>query len=89
MDCIVHGVAKSRTQLSDFHSLTPFDIIRKIERELKKNLLFHCDLMHTLEPPKNILPPQSCQVTCPMDWNSGFLFSPTVNNFVSRKECFH
>ena len=21
MDCIVHGVAKSRTQLSDFHSL--------------------------------------------------------------------
>ena len=23
MDCIVHGVAKSRTQLDDFHSLTP------------------------------------------------------------------
>ena len=22
MDCIVHGVAKSRTRLSDFHSLT-------------------------------------------------------------------
>ena len=22
MDCIVHGVAKNRTQLSDFHSLT-------------------------------------------------------------------
>ena len=22
MDCIVHGVAKSQTQLSDFHSLT-------------------------------------------------------------------
>ena len=59
MDCIVHGVAKSRTQLSDFHSFTPFGIIRKIKRELKRNLLFHCDLMHTLEPPKNILPPQS------------------------------
>ena len=24
MDCIVHGVAKSQTWLSDFHSLTPF-----------------------------------------------------------------
>ena len=23
MDCIVHGVANSRTRLSDFHSLTP------------------------------------------------------------------
>ena len=22
MDCVVHGVAKSRTRLSDFHSLT-------------------------------------------------------------------
>ena len=36
MDCIVHGVTKSRTQLSDFHSLTPFGIIRKIKRELKR-----------------------------------------------------
>ena len=76
MDGIVHGVAKSRTQLSDFHSLTPFDIIRKIERELKKNLLFHCDLMHTLEPPKNILPPQSCQVTCPMGLEFRLPFFP-------------
>ena len=27
MDCVVHGVTKSRTRLSDFHSLTFFIII--------------------------------------------------------------
>ena len=27
MDCIVHGVTKSQTQLGDFHSLTPTLII--------------------------------------------------------------
>ena len=76
MDCIVYGVTKSRTQQSNFHSLPPFDIIRKIKRELKRNLLFHGDLMHTLESPKNILPPQSCQVTCPMGLEFRLPFCP-------------
>ena len=31
MDCIVHGITKSRTQLSDFHSL--MDIIGDIPKE--------------------------------------------------------
>ena len=32
MDCILHGVAKSWTQLSDFHSLLPHILVKKIFR---------------------------------------------------------
>ena len=45
MDCIVHGVAKSRTRLSDFHSLTGWQTLGLCFRvilgeflNLKKNL---------------------------------------------------
>ena len=33
MDCIVHGVAKSRTRLSDFHSLTT-DLLNNLGQKI-------------------------------------------------------
>ena len=37
MGCIVHGVAKSQTQLSDFHFHFPFfPIIKEVRDEEKK-----------------------------------------------------
>ena len=34
MDCIVYGVAKSWTQLSDFHTVKGFSIVNKAEIEV-------------------------------------------------------
>ena len=42
MDCIVHGVAKSWTQLSDFHSLTHSLIISDMEQLCMCLLTFAC-----------------------------------------------
>ena len=40
MDCIVHGVSKSRTRLSDFHSLSHGQEALNIIKWLMANLLF-------------------------------------------------
>ena len=34
MDCIVHGAAKSRTQLSDFQRLEEKDLEREVEKKM-------------------------------------------------------
>ena len=39
MDCIVHGVAKRRTQLSNFHSLTHSDWVMQITLLMGPNLI--------------------------------------------------
>ena len=40
MDCIVHGVAKSRTRLSDFHFL--FRFVKAIAETLKVGMCLVC-----------------------------------------------
>ena len=35
MDCIVYGVTKSRTQLSDFHSQTMVEVMKVMETSIK------------------------------------------------------
>ena len=42
MDCIVHGVTKSWTQLSNFH----FTLTKKTDEEIKKRWYVACVCMH-------------------------------------------
>ena len=45
MDCIVHGVAKSRTQLSDFHFT-----YSNMQGPLYSSWLLHCPLTSQVHP---------------------------------------
>ena len=49
MDCIVHGVAKSWTWLSDFHSLTQYNLKDCVPTAQKDRVLgqglANCDLL--------------------------------------------
>ena len=40
MDCIVHEVAKSQTQLSDFHTVKGFSIVNEAEVGFLKKFSF-------------------------------------------------
>ena len=72
MDCIVHGVAKSWTWLSDFHLHLPFTIITNLSACFWR--IRYILLLTEHHHPKFV----SCKTKIPQPWKSHSPFPPTA-----------
>ena len=80
MDCIVHGVAKSQTQLSNFYYIC----IRKFSHSVVSNSLWPHGLQHARLPCPSQTP-GACSNLCP----SSLWCHPTISSSVSPSPAFN